>query len=199
MIRGRPVPGVDTEKPGLRGDCPSESSCGPGGPNAWPTSVPLISGVRRTSRPVSRVLCSTRLAALAERRPSIWGCCRQQPRAVYPQTRASSPRTSAQYRSRPAPLDLAPGGVYQATTVSCGAGGLLHHRFTLTLRRAGGRSALCCTFPRVTPGGCYPPPCSVEPGLSSAWLGLPTRAAAVRSARPPFPKGTRCWLSREPA
>ena len=30
------------------------------------------------------------------------------------------------------PLDLAPGGVYLAAAVTCGAGGLLHHRFTLT-------------------------------------------------------------------
>ena len=30
------------------------------------------------------------------------------------------------------PLGLAPGGVYQATMVTHGAGGLLHHRFTLT-------------------------------------------------------------------
>ncbi len=30
------------------------------------------------------------------------------------------------------------------------------------------RSAFCGTFPRVTPGGCYPPPCPVEPGRSSA-------------------------------
>ncbi len=30
------------------------------------------------------------------------------------------------------PLDLAPGGVYRATPVTRGAGGLLHHRFTLT-------------------------------------------------------------------
>jgi hypothetical protein len=32
----------------------------------------------------------------------------------------------------PGPLDLAPGGVYRAAAVTCGAGGLLHHRFTLT-------------------------------------------------------------------
>lgn len=31
-----------------------------------------------------------------------------------------------------------------------------------------GRSALCGTVPRVTPGGRYPPPCPVEPGRSSA-------------------------------
>jgi hypothetical protein len=30
------------------------------------------------------------------------------------------------------------------------------------------RSVFCGTFPRVTPGGCCPPPCPVEPGLSSA-------------------------------
>jgi hypothetical protein len=30
------------------------------------------------------------------------------------------------------------------------------------------RSFLCGTVPRVTPGGCYPPPCPVESGLSSA-------------------------------
>ena len=32
----------------------------------------------------------------------------------------------------PGHLDLAPGGVYRAAAVTCGAGGLLHHRFTLT-------------------------------------------------------------------
>jgi len=32
----------------------------------------------------------------------------------------------------PRPSDLAPGGVYRAAAVTCGAGGLLHHRFTLT-------------------------------------------------------------------
>ena len=32
----------------------------------------------------------------------------------------------------------------------------------------GWRSVLCGTVPRVAPGGCCPPPCSVESGLSSA-------------------------------
>src|SRR5690606_33931639 len=35
-------------------------------------------------------------------------------------------------------------------------------------RPFGRRSAFCGTFPRVTPGGRYPPPCPVESGLSSA-------------------------------
>src|SRR5699024_658966 len=34
----------------------------------------------------------------------------------------------------------------------------------------GRRSAFCGTVPRITPGGCYPPPFQVEPGLSSAPL-----------------------------
>ncbi len=75
---------------------------------------------------------------------------------------------------------LAPGGVYLASPVTQGAGGLLHHRFTLTCcsgaipeRR---RSVLCGTGLRVTPSGRYPPPCSVEPGRSSSHF---------RDARPP--------------
>ena len=50
-----------------------------------------------------------------------------------------------------------------------------------------GRSVLCGTVPRVTPGGCYPPPCSAESGLSSARLPGPrspgrlVRAASLAS------------------
>src|SRR5262249_4002549 len=40
------------------------------------------------------------------------------------------------------PFDLAPGGVYRAAAVTCGAGGLLHHRFTLTPRPKGARGGL---------------------------------------------------------
>lgn len=75
-------------------------------------------------------------------------------------------------------LGLAPGGVCRAVVVTDDAGGLLHHRFTLACALSGHRrSALCCTFRRVTPPGSYPAPCPVESGLSSA------RAAAVRRAR----------------
>ena len=78
--------------------------------------------------------------------------------------------------------DLAPGGVYRAARVTPGAGGLLHHRFTLTGRRSARRSVFCGTVPRVTPGGRYPPPCPVESGLSSP--GPEGPAAAARPARP---------------
>jgi hypothetical protein len=48
-------------------------------------------------------------------------------RAGHPQSLAQDPRQLARI-----PLDLAPGGVYRAARVAPGAGGLLHHRFTLT-------------------------------------------------------------------
>ena len=67
--------------------------------------------------------------------------------------------------ARKRPLGLAPDGVYIAARVTTDAGGLLHHPFTLTGRSR--RSTFCCTFPRVTPGGRYPPSCPVESGLSS--------------------------------
>lgn len=75
-------------------------------------------------------------------------------------------------------LDLAPGGVYLAVRVTSDAGGLLHHRFTLTGDRGPRRSVFCGTVPRVTPGGRYPPPCPVEPGRSSARSKILTRPSA---------------------
>jgi hypothetical protein len=69
--------------------------------------------------------------------------------------------------------DLAPGEVYRADRVTTTAGGLLHHRFTLTGNLSPRRSVLCGTVSRVTPGGCYPPPCSAEPGRSSVPGGRP--------------------------
>ena len=89
--------------------------------------------------------------------------------------RAGRPRSLAQGAAG-SPLDLAPGGVYRAAAVTCGAGGLLHHRFTLAPALAPGRSVFCGTVPRVTPGRRYRPPCPVEPGPSSPGL---------RPARPP--------------
>jgi hypothetical protein len=70
-----------------------------------------------------------------------------------------------------------------AVTVAGDAGGLLHHRFTLACppgRKTGRhrRSALCCTFRRVTPPGSYPAPCPAVSGLSSV------AALAAHSGRP---------------
>src|SRR6202050_2534813 len=65
--------------------------------------------------------------------------------------RAGRPQPLAQEAHARLPLDLAPGGVYRAARITPGAGGLLHHRFTLTPGRVRGRSVFCGTFPRVTP------------------------------------------------
>jgi len=101
--------------------------------------------------------------------------------------RAGSPQSLAQERTTGVqlPLDLAPGGVYQAAQVALSAGGLLHHRFTLTSGRVRRRSVFCGTIPRVTPGRRYRPPCPAEPGPSSAH-----RKAGM--TRPPGQLARRC-------
>src|SRR3974390_1212457 len=89
-----------------------------------------VSGLRRirgVSRPVGRVLCARlREAAVIHLGLPL-------PTASCGLTasigRATLDRSRRELRS---PLDLAPGGVYLAAAVTCGAGGLLHHRFTLT-------------------------------------------------------------------
>src|SRR5713226_7789477 len=91
-------------------------------------------------------------------------------RAGRPQSLAQELRFAAQL-----PLDLAPGGVYLAAQVTLSAGGLLHHRFTLTPGLVQRRSVFCGTIPRVTPGRRYRPPCPAEPGPSSASWDIPER------------------------
>jgi hypothetical protein len=65
------------------------------------------------------------------------------------------------------PLDLAPGGVYRAAAVTCGAGGLLHRLFTLTPAGAG---AVCFLwhFPAGHPGSALPTtlPCGARTFLT---------------------------------
>ena len=95
-------------------------------------------------------------------------------------------------RPRNAPLfGLAPGGVYRAGR---SPGPLVSSYLTVSpLPRLGNnetrRSALCCTFLRVTPTGRYPAPCPVEPGLSSPGanpkrLPAPTPLQLTRNPSP---------------
>ena len=72
------------------------------------------------------------------------------------------------------PLGLAPGGVYRAAMVTHGAGGLLHHRFTLA---------------RITPGGLF------SVALSR---GLPRVGVTHRLAlwSPDFPRHLRAAITR---
>ena len=115
-------------------------------------------------------------------------------RAGRPQTLAQTPRPKPQ-----GPSDLAPGGVYRAAAVACGAGGLLHHRFTLTLGPASGRAkgglfsvALSRGSPRV---GVTDHPALRSPDLPhrvSSRRGRPAGSPAAASsigANQPFPAG----------
>jgi len=86
----------------------------------------------------------------------------------------------AQNASREASLlDLAPGGVYLAAHVTVGAGGLLHHPFTLTFRE---RKAVFSLwhYPAGRPGSVLPTtlPCGARTFLG----GSPKGSNAV--ARP---------------
>ena len=67
------------------------------------------------------------------------------------------------------------------------------------------RSVFCGTVSRITPGGCYPPPCPVEPGRSSARKktlvtrpsSRPTRAASL-AADASKPRASQARLLRPP-
>src|SRR4029450_3593216 len=112
------------------------------------------------------------------------GCRCRQPLAAYPGARAGHPRTLPVWPcsrwglpSRPSRL-----GRWWALTPP-----FRPCRHTEVRRR----SVFCGTVPRVSPGGRYPPPCPVEPGLSSADVSGETPDATVRPARPPYGPGGR--------
>jgi len=80
------------------------------------------------------------------------------------------------------PVGLAPSGVCLAAAVSCSAGALLPHRFTL----AGDESPAVCSllhFPPVARPGNYPALCPVEPGPSSATDPKQLRRASLAGCR----------------
>ena len=77
------------------------------------------------------------------------------------------------------PLDLAPGGVYLATAVTCGTGGLLHHRFTLT---------------KVSLGGLFS--VALSRGMHSGWALPTTLPCGVRTFLDPLIKACRDHPSR---
>src|SRR5690606_721694 len=114
--------------------------------------------------------------------------------------RAGRPRSSAR-RAGALLLDLAPGGVYRADRITPAAGGLLHHRFTLTTANGGGllSVALSRGSPRV---GVTDHPALWSPdfprrpdGAATAW---PTpRYASYRGADPA--RAARGARSRVPA
>ena len=80
-------------------------------------------------------------------------------------------RMSCEIAWKPLLLDLAPSEGCLAARITPGAGGLLHHHFTLTRRLSpqGGTFLWSCLW--ITPPGCYPALCSMERGLSSERFG----------------------------
>jgi hypothetical protein len=142
---------------------------------------------RRASRPVGRVLSPRRSAGGGH--PSgtavAGGLVRstREHRAGRPQPLAQAPRPEPRR-----PLDLAPGGVYQAARITPGAGGLLHHRFTLTPGTVPGGGLLSVALSRGSPR------VGVTDHLALRSPDLPHPAdrpyghrpgAAARPARPP--------------
>jgi hypothetical protein len=95
--------------------------------------------------------------------------------------RAGRPRSLAQ-GTVGSPLDLAPGGVYRAAAVTCGAGGLLHRRFTLTPHTRHGAVCFLWHFPAGRPGSALPTtlPCGARTFLTGR-----TPGAAARPTHPP--------------
>ena len=90
--------------------------------------------------------------------------------------RAGRPRSLAQ-GTVDSPLDLAPGGVYRAAAVTCCAGGLLHRRFTLTLRTRRGAVCFLWHCPAGHPGSALPTtlPCGARTFLTGLAPGATAR------------------------
>src|SRR5690242_21933508 len=78
------------------------------------------------------------------------------------------------------PCDLAPGGVYRAARITPGAGGLLHHRFTLTPGPAETWPGAVCSLwhcPAGHPGSVLPTtlPCGARTFLAGSCTHGPAR------------------------
>src|SRR5215831_13541195 len=81
---------------------------------------------------------------------------------------------------RMGPCDLAPGGVYRAARITPGAGGLLHHRFTLTPGPAETWPGAVCSLwhcPAGHPGSVLPTtlPCGARTFLTGSCTHGPVR------------------------
>ena len=112
--------------------------------------------------------------------------------------RAGRPQSLAQALRpgrRMGPCDLAPGGVYRAARITPGAGGLLHHRFTLTPGLAETWPGAVCSLwhcPAGHPGSVLPTtlpcgartfltgPCTHGPARPPGRLALPTKDRRLR-------------------
>ena len=109
---------------------------------------PLPSSLSWSSWPISRILLAIGKQSLARQSPGDHLSGSAIANTLVQPTRASNGT------SRPfALLGLAPGGVCLAGDITATAGGLLHHRFTLTggCEAVAGNLPLCCTIPSGHP------------------------------------------------
>ena len=150
--------------------------------------APVQRHMRGVSRPVGRVLC-TRLRGPAVIHLGLplpaasCGLPASIGRAALNRSRRPAPLTA-----NTGPLDLAPGGVYRAAAVTCGAGGLLHHRFTLTVAvRKRAAAAVCFLWhcPAGHPGSVLPTtlPCGARTFLTGPRSGATARPTHPLSHR----------------
>src|SRR6202012_1285620 len=102
---------------------------------------------------------------------------------AYPRA-SGGPPSNARAGSSRFPFGLAPGGVYLAAQVALGAGGLLHHRFTLTSHGQAGE-AVCFLWhcPAGHPGSVLPTtlPCGARTFLATHCAARPPGRLARRS------------------
>jgi hypothetical protein len=93
--------------------------------------------------------------------------------------RAGRPQSLAQEHAVAAvlPLDLAPGGVYQAAQVTLSAGGLLHRRFTLTPGTSPEAVYFLWHYPAGHPGSVLP---TTLPCGARTFLGAPGSPGTTR-------------------
>ena len=179
---GRPQPG--SYRRGFRGGSDGTGT-EPGRPLIAPPQVRSIRGGEPACRPGS-----VRPLARAGGHPSGTAVADSLVRSTR-EHRAGSPQSLAQARaaySGMGPLDLAPGGVYRAAAVTCGAGGLLHHRFTLTVAvRKRAAAAVCFLWhcPAGHPGSVLPTtlPCGARTFLTGPRSGATARPTHPLSHR----------------
>ena len=112
-------------------------------------------------------------------RPSIYERRYRRPPAAYPDTQASSLQTRPVWPCSGWGLPSRTGHPARWWSLTPP-----FHPYCAAYFYATQRSVFCGTFLRVTPSGRYPPPCSAEPGRSSA-NRCPCRSTSVGSTRPP--------------
>ena len=146
---------------------------------ADPVKGEAIDRAGRMSQPIRRVLFRIRC-----------GSGGGHPSRPHVAARLKRPTRALDGKPHRALSGLAPGGACRAASVARSAVVSYTAVSPLPLAR---RFVFCGAFPRVTPGGCYPPPFPVEPGRSSWTRPKPAHAAAwpTHSQKESYPESPR--------